>query len=98
VYGGIGFDWQLNGSSDMAVSLDGDTVGIVRAQNGQEMMAHVGRAQIVATENASPSAGRLRALLGAQTNLAFVKLFLQVNFATQDPLVASLAFGARVAF
>ena len=61
------------------------------------MRVDVGTAAIDATESVDPSAGRLRWLLGAQVNVLIVRLFVQLNLATQDPVLASVALGLRVA-
>jgi hypothetical protein len=34
LYGGLGFDWQLGGGSDMSVDLDGTMVGVTPAAGG----------------------------------------------------------------
>lgn len=99
VYGGLGFDWQLGGGSDMSVDLNGSMVGVTPAAGGQpSMRVDVGTAAITATESVEPSAGRLRWLLGAQVNVLIVRLFVQLNLATQDPVLASVAMGLRIAF
>lgn len=99
VYGGLGFDWQLGGGSDMTVDLDGTMVGVTPAAGGQpSMRIDVGSASIDATESVDPSAGRLRWLLGLQVNVLIVRLFVQLNLVTQDPVLASVALGARIAF
>jgi hypothetical protein len=99
VYGGLGFDWQLGGGSDMSVALNGNMTGVTPAAGGQpSMRVDVGTAAITATESVEPSAGRLRWLLGAQVNVLIVRLFVQLNLATQDPVLASVAMGLRVAF
>jgi hypothetical protein len=99
VYGGAGFDWQLGGGSDMTVNLNGTMVGVTPAAGGQpSMRVDVGTAAITATESVEPSAGRLRWLLGAQVNVLIVRLFVQLNLATQDPVLASVAMGLRLAF
>jgi hypothetical protein len=99
LYGGMGFDWQLGGGSDMTIDLDGGMVGVTPAAGGQPAMRiDVGTVAIDATDSVDPSAGRLRWLLGAQLNVLIVRLFVQLNLATQDPVLASVALGLRLAF
>jgi hypothetical protein len=89
LYGGLGFDWQLGGSSEMNVNLNGTLTG-----HYQESAFDLGTATVVATDEAKPSPGRMRGLAGIQANLWFLKIFGQVN-AMPDPDTVSLAFGAR---
>jgi hypothetical protein len=95
LYGGIGFDWQLGGESEMAIELGGRMVGVIPSRS---VSMDVGGATISASDSTTPSKGRLRGLLGLQANILFVKLFLQLNVVPQDPVLASVGFGARVAF
>jgi hypothetical protein len=90
-YAGAGFDWQFGGGCDMDVNLNGTLTGRVPSQAPVD----VGSAQVVATEHAQPSKGKVRGILGLQANVWFVKLFTQLNI-VPDPLVASVAVGARV--
>lgn len=99
LYGGFGFDWQLGGGTDMTVDLDGRMVGVVPPMGGQPVMRlDVGTAAVDASSAADPSAGRLRWLMGVQVNVLVVRLFAQLNLATQDPVLASVALGARLAY
>lgn len=93
VYGGVGFDWQFGGGSDMSVELTGDLRGVAA---GQE--APLGTATITASDAQPPSAGRARGLLGAQVNLTLLRLFAHVNVVPSDPILASVALGARLVF
>jgi hypothetical protein len=92
LYGGLGFDWQFGGGSKLDMQLDGTMTGLA-----QGVSQELGTVSIRATEEATPSAGRLRGLLGAQLNVSLVKLFAQLNF-VPDPASASVAFGARIAY
>jgi len=95
LYGGVGFDWQLGGKSEMAIDLGGRMVGVVPSRN---VSMDVGAAHVSASDSTTPSKGRLRGLLGLQANILMVKLFLQLNVVPDDPVLASVGFGARVAF
>ena len=94
LYGGLGFDLQLGGKSELVANLNGTMTGVVPGQDP----APIGTAVVTATDAADPSTGRLRWLLGVQVNVLVVKLFAQLNLAAQDPVLASVALGARVAF
>jgi hypothetical protein len=96
IYGGVGFDWQVSGQSDMAISMS--DMSIKGHVPGQTTEYALGQASVNATESASPSAGRVRLIAGTQLNFLFVKLFVQLNVITASPAIASVAFGARVAF
>jgi hypothetical protein len=99
IYGGAGFDWQLGGGSDMTVDLDGTMVGVTPAGGGMPAQrVDLGTAAVDVGEAVDPSPGRLRWILGAQVNVTVLRLFVQLNIATQDPVLASLALGLRVAF
>jgi hypothetical protein len=91
-YGGLGFDWQLGGGSRMAVDMGASLAGSVM---GQE--TPIGSAKVTASADAEPTAGRVRGILGAQVNIAIVRLFAQLNF-IPNPFLASIAFGARLAY
>jgi hypothetical protein len=91
-YGGVGYDFQLGGGSDMDVSLSGNLTGTAV---GQSSSIDLGSAEVVATEHADPSRGQFRGILGLQANLWFVKLFTQLNV-VPNPFVASVALGARL--
>jgi hypothetical protein len=91
-YGGVAFDWQMAGGSQMQVDLSSTMTGTVPSQN---LTADVGTATILATESADPSAGRVRGLIGLQANVFLLKIFAQLN-AVPNPFLASFAFGARL--
>jgi hypothetical protein len=93
-YGGVGYDFQLGGGSDMNVDLSGRMSGTV---NGQSGAIDLGAAQVVATEHADPSVGQFRGILGVQANFWLLKIFTQLNV-VPDPFVASVALGARLAW
>jgi hypothetical protein len=96
IYGGLGFDWQVSGQSDMLIGIEDKQI---RGHIGQGVPDQtIGSANVTATESASPSAGRMRVIAGLQLNLFFVKTFAQLNVITASPAIASIAFGARVAF
>lgn len=97
LYGGFGFDWQLDGRSDMVLNLNGTMTGVTTS-NGQQQRVSIGTAAVTASDAVTPSASRLRWLLGLQANVLFVKLFVQLNLVTQNPVLASVALGARLAF
>jgi hypothetical protein len=95
VYGGVGFDWLAFGESSIAVDLQGKMTGLLPSQNA---MFDIGTTRVTATETATPSAGRVRGLLGLQANLAIFRLFAQINLVPHDPVLASLALGVRAVF
>lgn len=92
VYGGGGFDWQLGGGSEMKIAVAGKMTGTVNTQ-----ATHLGDASVNEERRVDPSRGRLRAIGGVQLNILVVRLFAQVNL-VPDPFLASIGFGARVAF
>jgi hypothetical protein len=92
-YGGVGFDFQFGGGSEMDANLTGRMTGTVAGQPGAPI--DLGSADVVATEQAKPSASQLRGILGLQANVWFVKVFTQLNV-VPNPFVASVAVGARL--
>jgi hypothetical protein len=98
IYGGFGLDWQVGGGSDLLVDLNGTMTGVVQQQGGAPMTLDIGTAAVDATEGVGSSKGRLRWLAGVQVNLFVLKIFAQLNLAAQDPVLASVALGARVAY
>jgi len=95
VYGGMGFDWQLGGGSSMDLNLDANLVGHSSASPDAY---DLGTANVTANVKADPSAAKIRGILGLQLNLALLRIFTQLNFANTNPMMASLAVGARVAY
>ncbi len=93
-YGGLGFDWQVGGGSTMDVNVNAAMVGHATGMPD----ANLGTAQVTASAHASPSAAKIRGILGAQVNLLMVRIFTQLNIANTNPTMASLAVGARVAY
>jgi hypothetical protein len=91
-YLGGGFDWQLGGRSDLTADLDGRLTGVVPAAS---LRQDVGSMKVTVTESASPSAGRVRGIVGLQANLFLLKLFVQLN-AAPSPFLASVGLGARL--
>jgi hypothetical protein len=98
LYAGMGFDWQIGGGSSLALDLDGTMLGRATSGEGQSSPVDLGTAAVEASESVDPSPGRLRWLMGLQVNVFVIKLFAQLNLATQDPVIASVALGARVAY
>lgn len=94
VYGGAGLDFQFGSGSDLRVNLNGKLTGVVP---GQSQRVDLGTADVLATESAGPSTGKVRGIVGLQANLWFLKLFTQLNI-VPDPFVASIAVGARLAY
>lgn len=92
-YAGVGFDWQLAGSSQARVDLRGTMVGRAPSVG----MAEIGTATVTAVDRADPTAGKLRGIVGLQANVWFVKAFAQLNF-VPDPFMTGLGFGARIAW
>jgi hypothetical protein len=90
-YGGAGLDFQFGGGSDMNVDLNGKLTGQVAGQAPIDL----GSAQVTATDQAKPSPGKVRGILGLQVNLWFLKIFTQLNV-VPEPFVASVALGARL--
>lgn len=94
VYGGVGLDLQIGGGNDLNVKVSDATItGMV---NGTQ--ANLGTAEVEAHASASSSTAKVRGLIGAQVNLFLVRLFAQLNAANTDPVMASVVFGARLAY
>ena len=92
VYGGLGMDFQLGGGSDMNISMDNASV------TNKATGASLGTVSVHAAGQASPSAARLREILGVQLSfLDVVRLFTQVNVTGSSPVLTSIAFGLRLA-
>jgi hypothetical protein len=98
LYTGFGLDWQVGSGSSLAVDLNGTMVGRVTGRDGRPLTADLGSASVNVASLVDPSPGRLRWLAGVQFNILIIKVFAQLNLAAQDPLIASLALGARVAY
>ncbi len=94
LYGGVGVDWQLAGGSRLDVKIS--EAQIRGTVNGSP--SNLGTAEVEAQASTSPSSAKLRGILGAQVNLFLLRLFVQLNAANTDPMMASLAVGARVAY
>ncbi len=92
-YGGLGFDWQLGGGSNMDVGVDAKMVGHAAGQN-----LDLGTAHVKFLAHADPSAAKIRGILGAQVNLFVLRIFAQLNVANTNPTMASLAAGLRLAY
>jgi hypothetical protein len=95
LYGGMGFDWQLGGGSSMDLNIDANLVG--RSSVSSETV-DLGQATITAHAKADPSAAKIRGILGVQVGLPLVRIFTQLNFANTNPVMASVAVGARLAY
>jgi hypothetical protein len=92
-YGGLGFDFQFGGGSDLDINLDGKLTGTVASQPPIDL----GGVRVVASEEAKPSPSKLRGMVGLQANLWFFRVFTQLNV-MPEPFVASVAIGARLVF
>jgi hypothetical protein len=93
-YGGLGFDFQFGGGSNLDANLNGTMTGSTPSQSGSVAL---GGAQVVVAEEGKPSTSKLRGLVGVQANLWFFRVFTQLNV-MPDPFVASVAVGARLVF
>jgi hypothetical protein len=94
-YGGMGFDFNVGGTSVMNLDLDARLLGHTPGPTNLDM----GSAHIHATiPPVGPSAAKIRGIMGLQVNLFMVRLFTQVNIANTTPTMASLAAGLRVAY
>lgn len=94
LYGGLGYDWQFGGTNRLSMNLDSDLLGTVP---GSTDKLAIGKAKITATEDVSPSVGKLRALLGVQANVAFLRVFAHLNVMPDRGLVG-VVVGVRLAF
>jgi hypothetical protein len=95
VYGGLGMDLQIGGDNNLKVKVSDAT--ITGTVNGSSS-TNLGTAEVEAGASASSSRTQVRGLLGAQVNLFLFRLFAQLNAANTDPVIASLVFGARLAY
>ena len=94
VYGGLGFDWQLGGGSKMNIGMNANLGG---KYNGTSY-SNLGTATINAKESVSPSAARLREIVGLQLGiLDMIRFFVQVNVSGSSPMMTSVAGGLRLA-
>jgi hypothetical protein len=97
-YGGMGFDFNVGGTSVMNLDLNASLLGHVPSPGGQTNL-DIGSARVQATiPPVGPSAAKIRGILGVQVNLFMVRLFTQVNIANTTPTMASLAAGLRLAY
>jgi hypothetical protein len=92
-YGGLGFDWQLSGGSNLDLRMNASMMGNIANQK-----LDLGTATVHAVSNVAPSPATVRGILGAQVNLWLLRIFLQANVAKGDPIMASLAGGLRIAY
>jgi hypothetical protein len=93
-YGGIGFDWQLGGGSDLDINMNANLTAGPKGSGG----ADLGTATIQVPGHASPSAARMREIVGLQLSIMnLVRCFAQVNVANSSPMLTSVAFGLRLA-
>ena len=95
-FAGLGFDWQLGGDTKMNVDLDATLAGHIA--NFQPDPLTLGTAHVHVGAHAAPSPAKIRGILGAQANLWLLRIFVQSNIAKGDPILASLAVGARLAY
>jgi hypothetical protein len=92
VYGGFGLDWQLGGGSDMNIVMDNATV------TNKATGASLGSVTVHATGHASPSAARMREIVGVQLSfIDVVRFFVQLNTTASSPMLTSVALGLRLA-
>ncbi len=94
-YGGLGFDWQLGGGSNLDLNMSANMVGHIPGVAGPQ---DLGTALVHASANVAPSPAKVRGIVGAQVGLWLLRLFVQVNAANTNPVMASLAVGARLAY
>ena len=94
VYGGIGFDWQLGGGSDMNIAMSANLSGKSPLDGSA---VSLGTATINASGHVNPSAARLREIFGVQINAMLVRIFVQMNVTGDTPLLTSVAAGLRLA-
>jgi hypothetical protein len=92
-YGGMGFDWQLGGGSNLDLRMNASMLGQVGNQS-----LDLGTATVHATANVAPSPAKIRGILGAQVNLWLLRIFAQLNAANTNPVMASVAAGVRFAY
>jgi len=94
VYGGIGLDFQLGGGSNLNIDMNANLRGQYLGAN----YSNLGTATINARGKASPSAARLREIIGVQLSVMdLIRFFVQVNTTGGSPMLTSVAAGLRVA-
>jgi len=92
VYGGLGFDFQLGGGSDMKIAMSNATV------TDKATGASLGSVTVNAAGQAKPSAARMREIVGVQLGiLDMIRFFMQVNVTGGSPMLTSVAGGLRLA-
>jgi hypothetical protein len=95
IYGGLGFDWQLGGGSDLNIDMTANLTAGAKGVAGPDL----GTATIRVPGKASPSSARMREIVGVQLGIMdIVRLFAQVNVANSSPMLASFACGLRLAY
>ncbi len=94
VYGGLGFDWQLGGSSNMNLDVSAAMAG----NSPQTGSVDLGTASVRANFSADPSSAKIRGILGVQANLWLLRVFTQINVTNSNPMMASLSVGLRLAY
>jgi hypothetical protein len=96
-YGGMGFDFNLGGSSAMTLDLYPTLLGHTSLPGWENL--DLGSAHVkVVVPSVGPSAAKIRGIMGLQINLFMIRLFTQVNITNTNPTMASLAAGVRVAY
>jgi len=94
VYGGLGFDWQLGGGSDLNIDMLANLSGSYMGAS----YGNLGTARIKVPGHVSPSAARMREIVGLQLSImGLVRFFAQVNVANSSPMLTSFAGGLRLA-
>jgi hypothetical protein len=94
VYGGLGLDWQLGGGSKLNIAMNANLKGSYAGATYNNL----GTATINANGKVSPSAARLREIVGLQLGiLDLIRFFVQVNVTGGSPMLTSVAGGLRLA-
>ena len=94
VYGGLGFDWQLGGGSNLKIGMNATMSGKYLGAS----YANLGTATINASGNVKPSAAQVREIVGLQLGiLDMIRFFVQVNMTAGSPMLTSVAGGLRLA-
>jgi hypothetical protein len=92
IYGGFGIDWQLGGGSDMNIAMQ--NANVTSKTNGGSL----GTVSVNAKGHASPSAARVREILGVQVGIFdVVRFFAQVNVSNGSSMLTGVAAGLRLA-
>ena len=94
LYGGVGFDFQLGGGSDMTIDMAAHLSGKYQGVK----VDNVGDATVKVQGHVSPDTARMREIFGVQVGIFdVIRLFAQVNTTASSPVLTSLALGLRLA-